>query len=194
MIGGEEPVEAEPLRDASGALIALASPVRVGLTNTYRYAFTTSLAVGRYSVLFVAGSFGDTGGVLNLAETEEFTVAVPIAALADPIRGQVIDAKDFNGRGWVDITFAAFHDNAVNPATILDAGQEIRITAGGTSLTVNGTPLLVSGSTYRYFFTGQASGALVVTFIDGSWANTGAVPWSSQAQTVGGTVFAASAL
>ena len=98
------------LRDASGALIALAAPVRVGLTNTYRYAFVTDLGVGRYTILFVAGSFGDTGGTLNLAETEEFTVATPIAALADPIRGQVIDAKDFNGRGYVDITFAAFHE------------------------------------------------------------------------------------
>ncbi len=180
------------LRGPGGALIALASPVRVGLTNTYRYAFVADLAIGKHTVAFVAGSFGDTGGTLNLAESESFTVATPIAALADPIRGQVIDAKDFNGRGYVDITFAAFHDNVVAAATILDSGAEITVTAGGKALTVLGTPLLVSGSTYRYFFTGHASGALVVTFIDGSWANTGGIAWSSQAQTIGGVVFAAS--
>ena len=180
------------LRDASGTLIALASPVRVGLTNTYRYAFLTDLGIGTYTVAFVAGSFGDTGGTLNLAESEQFTVASPIAALADPIRGQIIDAKDFNGRGYVDITFASFHENAVDAATIRDTGAEITITAGGTTLTVQGTPLLVSGSTYRYFFTGHATGALVVAFIDGSWANTGGVAWSSQSQTIGGVVYAAS--
>ena len=128
------------LRDASGNLIALASPVRVGLTNTYRYAFLTDLGIGKYTIAFVAGSFGDTGGTLNLAESEEFTVASPIAALADPIRGQIIDAKDFNGRGYVDITFTSFHENAVDAATIRDAGAEITITAGGTTLTVLGTP------------------------------------------------------
>ena len=164
------------LRDASGNLIALAAPVRVGLTNTYRYAFVTDLAVGKHTITFVAGSFGDTGGTLNLAETEEFTVATPIAALADPIRAQVIDAKDFNGRGYVDITFASFHENAVDAATILDSGAEITHHRRRHARSpCSARPLLVGGSTYRYFFTGHASGALVVSFIDGSWANTGGI-------------------
>ncbi len=31
--------------------------------------------------------------------------------------------------------------------------------------------MLVSGSTYRYFFSGHLSGALTITFVDGSWRN-----------------------
>ena len=54
-------------------VIALGSPVRVGPTDIYRYASPAALAVGTYTVTFVAGSFGDTGGTANQAETETFT-------------------------------------------------------------------------------------------------------------------------
>ena len=146
-----------------------------------------------YSVTFVAGSFGDTGGLLNAEETETFTVTQPTVALENPVKGQVIDVADFNARGYVDITFAEFHGGLVDGATITDSDAEITITADGVELEVLGSALLVSGTTYRYFFTGHATGALTITFIDGSWRNLNGIAWSSQAQTVDGESYAASA-
>ena len=137
------------LRDAAGTLIALGAPIRVGLSTTYRYSFSTDLAVGVYSVTFVAGSFGDTGGLLNAEETETFTVTQPTVTLENPVKGQVIDVADFNARGYVDITFAEFHGGLVDGATITDSDAEITITADGVELEVLGSALLVSGTTYR---------------------------------------------
>ena len=50
-------------------------PIRVGLSDTFRFTFTGALAAGVYTVtFFVAGSFSDSAGVVNQAETETFTV------------------------------------------------------------------------------------------------------------------------
>src|SRR5207253_4886521 len=38
--------------------------------NTFRYTFTGSFGPGQYTVAFVAGSFGDDGGSVNLAQTQ----------------------------------------------------------------------------------------------------------------------------
>ncbi|HSF98182.1 MAG TPA: hypothetical protein VLA55_05785, partial [Ornithinibacter sp.] len=175
------------LRDAAGTLIALGTPVRVGLSDTYRYSFTATLAVGRYTVTFVADSFGDTSGLLNQSETETFDVASPTAALANPVRGQVINAGDLNGRGWVDITFPAFGGAAVDPASLFDTASEITITTStGATLAVLGRPVLVDAATsrYRFFFTGHTDGNLVVTFVDDGWTNLFGTRWSSRSRVV----------
>src|SRR2546428_4763720 len=89
------------LRDAAGNLVTLgAAPTRVGVTDVYRYSFAGALAAGKYTASFVAGSFADTGGVVNVAETETFTVVVATADLADPSGNQTLDTGAINGRGW----------------------------------------------------------------------------------------------
>ena len=129
------------LLDPQGNPVALGSPVRVGTTDVWRYSFTATLVAGTYTLNFVAGSFGDTGGQVNLASGVHFTLASPTAKLADPTAGSVLDAGDFNGRGYVDVTFPAFDNNAVDPATLLDSGAEISITASdGSTITVYGVP------------------------------------------------------
>ena len=172
------------LRDAAGTLVALGRPIRVGSSDIYRFPFTTNLVPGTYTITFLAGSVGDTGGRLNLAGTATFRVATPTAVLADPSPGSVLDAGDLNGRGYVDITFPAFDNNAVDVATLLDAGAEITITAAnGATITVLGVPTVVDAAagTYRYYFTGYTGGTLTVTFVAGSWANTSGTTWSAAA-------------
>ena len=164
------------LRDADGHLIPLgATPIRVGLTNTYRYSFSGSLAPGKYTVTFVAGSFSDSGGVANQAETEDFTVELANAAIADPVPGTTVSREDLNSRGWIDVTFADLDGQSVDPDTILDDGAELTLSSSsGDTITVGGAPVLVAGTvaTYRYFFTGYRSGTLSVTFLAGSWTDT----------------------
>src|SRR4051794_1362516 len=173
------------LRDSAGNVITLSAPVRVGLTDTYRYGFTGALTAGSYTVTFVAGSFRDNapnGGNANQTETETFALASPSSALGDPGTGQVLNVGDFNGRGYVDVTFASFGGTAVDPATILDSGAEITITTdSGLTLTVDGTPILVNAATgtYRYFFTGHTSGSLIIAYVANGWANTAGTQWTS---------------
>ena len=170
------------LRDAAGNLVTLSTPVRVGLTDTYRYGFTATLAAGSYTVSFVAGSFTDDGGFLNLAEDERFALTIPKGGLTSPVKGQVIDAGDFNGRGWVDVYLTSFDGSAVNAATVTDDGAEITVTTtSGKTLTVDGKALLVDASTgrFRYFFTGHTDGYLQVAFLTGSWNNAAGLAWSS---------------
>ncbi|MGB7963189.1 MAG: hypothetical protein WCF12_09585, partial [Propionicimonas sp.] len=124
-------------RDAQGTLIALGAPVRVGATDTYRYSFTATLAVGRYTISFIAGSFADLGGRGNVAETEHVTLATPTATLANPVKGQVLDAGVFNGRGYLDITFADFDAAGVDPASLLDAAAEFTLKIGATDLALD---------------------------------------------------------
>ncbi len=45
--------------------------------NTYRYTFTGDFAEGPIEVNFIAGSFSDNAGNLNIAEVETFTVVLP---------------------------------------------------------------------------------------------------------------------
>ena len=169
------------LRDTTGALVALAAPVRVGLTNVYRYGFTGSLAGGAYSLTFLAGSFRDANGTPNQAETEIFYVDSPTAALADPNAGAVLDAGDLNGRGYVDVFLTDFDGSAIKLDTVLDSGAEITVTEGGTALTVDGTPDLIDAATgqFRYYFTGHKGGLLTVAFTDGGWQNTGGATFSN---------------
>ncbi|HEU4840529.1 MAG TPA: hypothetical protein VFT09_03775, partial [Ilumatobacteraceae bacterium] len=161
------------LRDATGALVALGAPVRVGTTDTYRYALLSQLATGRYTVTFAAGSIFDTGSTPNQAETEEFLVVAASAGLDEPTAGQVLDVGAINGRGYIDVTFGGA---GIDAATVLDNAAEFTLTmSDGKALTVAGRPVLISGTTYRYFFTGFKTGTTVgaPVFLDGSWTDLG---------------------
>ncbi len=169
------------LRDATGNLIALGTPVREGTTNIWRFPFTATLAAGKYTVDVVAGSFADTSGLLNLADSFTFWLASPHGALADPGSGSVLDTTDLNGRGYVDVTFPAINGSPIDPATVLDAAPEFTITASdGSTITVDPTPVAIDpgNGVYRYFFSGYKSGTLSIDFIDGSWATLAGHVWS----------------
>ena len=156
------------LRDANGTLVPLTgAPIRVGQTDTYRYTLGAPLALGRYTVTFVGGSFGDSAGIPNQVETEEFTVVAATAALDDPVAGQVIHAGDLNGRGYVDVTFAG---TSVDTKTLFDSDAEVTISSSaGHKITIDGKPLQVSGTVFRYFFTGYKSGTLTASVVAGSF-------------------------
>ncbi len=157
------------LRDANGNLVPLTgAPIRVGQSDTYRYTLGAPLALGKYTVTFLAGTFGDTAGIPNQAETEEFTVVAATAALDDPVAGQIINAGDLNGRGYVDVTFGG---TSVDVKTLLDTESEITISGnqGGAALTIDGKPLQVSGTVFRYFFTGYKGGTLTASVVAGTF-------------------------
>ena len=162
------------LRDAAGNLIAIgATPTRVGTSFIWRYTFTGLLAAGKYTVTFVAGSFSDSAGILNSEETEQFTVETVSSGVSNPGSNTVVDRDAFAGAGWVDVTFNAIGTAPFDPATILDDDAEITVT-GNTNdrIVVLGRPILVSGSIYRYFFTGNTKATPTVALVAESWKDT----------------------
>ena len=176
-------------RAPDGTLIALFAPVRVGTSDIYRYGFSGTLVAGRYTVTILAGRFADLGGTLNSAETESLTLTSPTTSISNPGPGSVVDkveyANDLNGRGWIDITFAGTGPGTkgLDAASITDADAEFTLTDGAGDLVVVGAGMLVSGTTYRFFFTGYTTGTLTVTFLDFTWRDLDGTLYSSASAT-----------
>ncbi len=145
--------------------------------STYRYAFTGDFAVGDVDVNFIAGRWQDNAGNNNLAETESFRVlsnppadtTPPTAGLASPASGSSVMVGSINGQRYVDVTFADVGGSGLSVATI--NGDEFTLSGSGVgTASLAGTATLVSGTTYRYAFTGDfAVGAVDVNFISGRW-------------------------
>ena len=95
----------------------------------------------------------------------------PTADLAKPLDDGTIDKNTLNVRGYIDVTFVDTGPG-IDTATI-DGGE---FTIGGSAIDTaalsGGAPTLVSGTTYRYSFTGNfKDGTVTVNFVAGSFAN-----------------------
>ena len=97
----------------------------------------------------------------------------PTVDLSDPANGGSIVVSNLNSRGYIDVTFADTGGSGLNTSTITDSGQEFTLSgAAASGVTVNGAPALVSGTTYRYSFTGSfGTGTVSVNFVAGSFAD-----------------------
>ena len=164
------------VRAALGVTVDGTAVIQSG--TTYRYTFAGTFTAGAVNVEFVAGSFEDLASNANLAETETFTVETtssetdaPTADLADPIEGGSIDASDLNTRGYIDVTFADTGGSDLATASVTDAGAEFILSGtAAEGVIVAGAGTLVSGTTYRYAFTGSFTGGEVaVHFLAGSF-------------------------
>ena len=107
---------------------------------------------------------------IQLAVAAPDTTA-PMATLTDPATNGNIVAATLNSRGYIDVTFT---DNVgIDASTITDAGGEFSL--GGSAangVVVDGAATLVSGSTYRYAFSGSFGiGTVSVAFTEGTWAD-----------------------
>ena len=175
------------VRDANGNLLTLSgSPIRVGTTSIWQYAFTGTLADGTYTVTFIAGSFGDTSGNTNQAASETFTVSEATTTLTAPPTGGVENQADLNGRGWVDVTFPTVNGSAVLASSITSGTALFTLTdAAGDNFVIDGSPVLidVGTSTYPFFFTGDesatAASQMTLTFTSGSWQDANGDPVTS---------------
>ncbi|MEI7836328.1 MAG: choice-of-anchor D domain-containing protein, partial [Planctomycetota bacterium] len=176
---------------ASGVTVNGAATLVSG--TTYRYTFTGAFTPGTVTVDFVAGSVADSASNTIAAASQGFTVfdqdiVPPTATLADPANGSTIDDTVINPRGTIDVTFSDTGGSGLSLSTIADAGAEFTLSGSAASgVAVNGTPTLVSGTTYRYSFTGAFTGGLVtVDFLAGGVADAqgNLIAGSSQSFTV----------
>ena len=98
-------------------------------------------------------------------------VEPPTVALADPANGSSLTAVALNAQGYIDVTFD--DNDGINQATITDAGGEFSLSgAAAAGVIVNGAASLVSGTTYRYTFSGSFNlGAVGVNYIAASFSD-----------------------
>ncbi|MCB1128037.1 MAG: hypothetical protein KDM81_16210, partial [Verrucomicrobiae bacterium] len=163
-------------------------------TNTYRYAFSLSGQFptdGVVSIEFLAQGFFDNDGNTNFAEVEQFNLAPanggplpPTIQISAFNGGDPVTAISLNTKRYIDVTFVAREaGTAIDPDTI--NGLEFTLTGSAVNAAelgfVAGKPLLVSGTTYRYFLRDNAPtngidifkpGDLVVTVAADAFAIT----------------------
>ena len=106
----------------------------------------------------------------------------PTAQMSNPTDGGTVTPDGLNTQGYLEVTFADIGDG-VDPASI--NGDEITISGAGVgTVALAGTADLVSGTTYRYAFTGDfVDGAVSVELVAGSFQDLADVP-NANAQAV----------
>ena len=159
-------------------------------TNIYRYYFAkgTTFGPGTVTITFGDGAWSDSAGTSS-ESTGTFTIVAPATGVSAPVNvpqndpaasAPSVDVNAANGTvvDYIDVTFAT--SLGTLDASSID-GNEFTIAATGTgtitpAASVDGTPVLVSGSTYRYFLTltGNVTG-VTLTPVAGGWTfNNGA--------------------
>ena len=179
------------------------NPIALG-NGVYRFLLQGSFALGQVTVTFAANSFystsargppcpaalsttGDCYG--NLAASQSFSVIGPTADLVQTVpgtngspntvvslAGSSIGVNAINAQGYIEISFTPTYGNQIDPATI--NGNEIQITnSAGTVIPLSGAPVREGTSNiWQYGFSGQlAVGTYTVTFLPGSFADTGGI-------------------
>ena len=106
-----------------------------------------SFSVGSFS-LFGVGS-GTTSGSGGSA-----VALFPTADLASPLDGAVVSDQTLASTPltYIDVTFNDVNNVGLNTSSILSSNQKFQILLNGqvdSSITVNPTPTLVSGTTYH---------------------------------------------
>ncbi len=164
---------------------------------------TTGLTVGKSYYLYAKISNGThTRYAYALGSvTIDAAVAVdttpPTASLNYPANSSTVQQAALNNVGSLYVTFSDV-GSGFDPSSVLGAGQEFALSGtAAQGVVVSGAPVLVSGNTYQYTFTGTfGTGPVSVNFIAGSWAdhagNHNAA--SSQTFTVSSTPAASGAL
>lgn len=161
----------------SGQSLSFAQPIVV-TGATYRYLVVGGAVVaGSTQVDFLAGTFADSLGNLNEAETEMFEVTVLDGDLGNPGNGGSISANALNERGYLEIRYTS--DFALDLPSLLDAGMEFQLVGDGASTVMvdDGNSEQVGGGsetdvTIRYPFIGEFGlGSVQVQFIPGSWTD-----------------------
>ena len=161
-----------------GQLLVAANP-----DSTFGASFTYELDPGHYTLAVRNdGSYGSLGHyTVNVAldvltpppddeEIEETETTPPTAELTDPAPDSLVERNTLNTRGYLDVTFADA-DSGLDTSSILDSGAEFTLVGtAANNVVVSGVPTWISGTTYRYGFTGEfAEGLVEVHFLANSF-------------------------
>lgn len=170
----DKTVEFEWSGEAAAGVLTGAATYLGYLANghTYRYSFTGAFAAGTATVTFLAGGVLDVAGNMLATAAKTFTVTADSSkpTVSGPSDGGTIDVDVLNGRRYLEITF--IDAAGLNAATILDKAPEFTLSGAAAAGVAVGAPKLLSGTTYRYSFTGNfVPGAYAINFAAGVFAD-----------------------
>ncbi len=120
---------------------------------------------------------GSTAGQPGEAYTYTTQVAYPTdpptADLANPTTGSTVLDWQLNARACLDVTFTDVARLGLDTTTILNSQPKFTLSGSGAgNVTIQWTPTLIGGNTYRFPFTGTfAEGPVSVNFLAGSFAD-----------------------
>jgi len=168
------------LYNEAGELLADNDP-----EDSYSASLTVQLETGNHTLHIKGTNSGDADatGFNDYGSIGQYTLTgnipglggdgdldPPTANLSNPANGEVLDVSASNAQTYLEVTFSDV-GQGVDPATI--DGDELLLSGSGMGTAVlNGTAELVSGTTYRYSFTGSfVDGGVDVEFVAGSFAD-----------------------
>ncbi len=187
------------LYDSSGTVLATSNP-----SSALNATLTTTVTGGTYYVSVAGVGFGTpstgysdygslgyysiTGTVEPLGPDE----AAPTAALASLTTGGTTTTVTLNDRGYLDVTFADTGGSGLDTSSITDSAAEFTLSGtAAQNVVVGGAAQLVSGTTYRYTFTGDfTAGTVGVDFLAGTWQDLADTPNVNAAESESFTVLA----
>jgi len=128
------------------------------------------------------GQYGLTGSIPGLGDLEP-----PTADLVSPANGDTVDLAALNAQRYLEVTFTDTDAGVDEPS--ID-GDELSLTGTGVgTAALNIAPTLVSGTTYRYGFTGNfTEGDVDVEFVAGSFGDRAGTPNLNVAETESFTI------
>jgi hypothetical protein len=185
------------LYNEAGELVAEDDPV-----NSYGASITTELELGSYT-FHVTGTnsgspdvdgFADYGSIGQYAITGNIPglggdgdLTPPSANLSNPSNGEIFDLPLSGAQAYLDVTFVD-DGQGIDPSTI--DGDELSLSGTGLGDAVlEGSAEFVSGTTYRYAYTGSfVEGLVSVEFVAGSFADLASTTNFNLTETEGFTV------
>ena len=185
------------LYNEAGELVAEDDPV-----DSYGASITTELELGSY-IFHITGTnsgspdvdgFADYGSIGQYAITGNIPglggdgdLTPPSANLSNPANGEIFDLPLSGAQAYLDVTFVD-DGQGIDPSTI--DGDELSLSGtgiGGAQL--DGSAELVSGTTYRYAYTGSfVEGLVNVEFVAGSFTDLASTTNFNVTETEGFTV------
>lgn len=103
--------------------------------------------------ILLAGRSGDDIALVRLLGDSD--IISPTAELLSPSDGGFIDVAAINGQGYLEVAFSDEGGSGLDAASLTDVEGELQLSGtAAASVVLEGAPMHVSGSTYRYYFTG----------------------------------------
>ncbi|MDG1088391.1 MAG: hypothetical protein P8P20_11670, partial [Acidimicrobiales bacterium] len=165
----------------------LAEAIRRTGTSRFRYTIDQAgyqFELGEITVTVNAGAFFNvdtmlSNGTVNEGAANElteltFAVEGATATLIDPGADGGIDVTALNERGYFDVTFSPSAGATLDQSSITDGSDEFTLSGdAATNVVVDGGATLLSGTTFRYTFSGEVTtGAVEVEYIADRWMDS----------------------
>ncbi|MHB9067992.1 MAG: choice-of-anchor Q domain-containing protein [Pirellulaceae bacterium] len=158
----------------TGQPVLVSDPATAPAIYRYQLPAEAVLVPGEIEIQFIPGSFADSDGRTNEADTETFRLSVPEADLTLPADGGVIDLRALNDARYITVRFRPTPGATFDLTSLEDAFPEIQLIGDAATSVLLQAPIQVGDTPFfQYPFEGQfGTGTVQVNVLAGSFAET----------------------